>query len=295
MTTDAKHAPTFWMPAESVVDAPAADSEAPRTDSLQDLLRLLGSTPVSAGDDLPDLPDLPLATLRVRADAALLHEGAPSPMLYVVQSGSFKGLRTLEDGYEQVLSIAQPGELLGCEALHGGLRRCSVVALEDATVYALPAAELRALARRSPAFTEALRHGLSRQLARTAEVADILSAVASDARLSRFILWLAARAPLPCGAPSRLQLRMSRRDIASLLGLAHETVSRSFTLLSEEGCLRVHNRDIEILDLQALRERARNTRGSLAEPTAQRNPARAAARPAMSVTWWGSPVSAVAA
>jgi CRP/FNR family transcriptional regulator len=44
-----------------------------------------------------------------------------------------------------------------------------------------------------------------------------------------------------------LLLRMSRRDIASLPGVSHETVSRSFTALADWGCLRVEFREIEIL------------------------------------------------
>jgi CRP/FNR family transcriptional regulator, anaerobic regulatory protein len=236
----------------------------PGAGSAPALLRLLGS-PVSSGAD--DDTGLRTAVMRVQRDAVLLHEGAQGHTLYVVRSGSFKCVRTLEDGYEQVLSLALPGELLGHEALHGGTRHCSAVALEDATVYALPRAELNDLRQRSPALEQGLRYALSRQLSRAVETAEMMSAVASDARLARFILWLSARMAEMGQSPLRLRLQMGRRDIASLLGLAHETVSRSFTLLSEQHCWRVDNREIEILDMQALRERARNTRGPQAECT----------------------------
>lgn len=62
-------------------------------------------------------------------------------------------------------------------------------------------------------------------------------------------------------SPHFLHLCMGRRDIASLLGVAHETVSRSFTALSEAGYLRVANRNIEVLDLDRLQHFARHTRG----------------------------------
>jgi hypothetical protein len=57
-------------------------------------------------------------------------------------------------------------------------------------------------------------------------------------------------------------MRMCRRDIASLLGLAHETVSRSFTTMADAGLLKVENRELEILDLPRLQARARATRGA---------------------------------
>jgi CRP/FNR family transcriptional regulator len=63
-------------------------------------------------------------------------------------------------------------------------------------------------------------------------------------------------------SPRRLLLRMNRRDIANHLGLAHETISRSFRLLVDRGWLRVDNREVEILDLDGLKRCARSTRGA---------------------------------
>jgi CRP/FNR family transcriptional regulator len=54
---------------------------------------------------------------------------------------------------------------------------------------------------------------------------------------------------------------MSRRDIASYLGLAHETISRCMTLFARWGCLMVSNREVEILDPRVLSACARSTRG----------------------------------
>jgi len=54
---------------------------------------------------------------------------------------------------------------------------------------------------------------------------------------------------------------MSRRDIASHLGVAHETVSRSFGELAHWGFISVDNREIGILDVEALKTFARMTRG----------------------------------
>jgi CRP/FNR family transcriptional regulator len=64
-----------------------------------------------------------------------------------------------------------------------------------------------------------------------------------------------------CGqSPRRFHLRMSRRDIASYLGVAHETVSRSFGALARWGWVSVDNREVEILDLPGLKQFALNTR-----------------------------------
>ena len=105
---------------------------------LSDLLRLLGVQPSETAGEL----DFLIPLWRVRSGATLLHEGAPAECVHVVRSGTFKSLKTSEDGYEQVLGFAGPGEVLGFEALCRGQQPMSAVALEDSTVYALPVRSL---------------------------------------------------------------------------------------------------------------------------------------------------------
>ena len=70
-------------------------------------------------------------------------------------------------------------------------------------------------------------------------------------------------------SPRRLLLRMNRRDIASYLGVAHATASRSFGALADAGYLKVDNRSVEIVDLDGLKVCARNTRGTLEDLAAR--------------------------
>lgn len=246
--------------------------------SLQELLHAVGcdahAEPASAG--------LGVAVWRARAGAVLLHEGAEAESVHVVRSGSFKCVKTSEDGYEQVLAFAGPGEVLGFEAVSRGHHTSTVVALEDATVFSLPLRELDRWRQHFPSLDHALQIALSRQLARAGDVAEMMAAVAAETRLARFLVWLSGCMAERGQSPRRLYLRMSRRDIASLLGVAHETVSRSFTALADWGCLRVDNREVEILDEAALRACTRGTRGPAddgARPhpaSRQRPPARTA-------------------
>lgn len=226
--------------------------------SLADLLLVMNT---KVGASLPADQQLQIPVWRVKQDAALFHEASSAESLYVVRTGSLKCVKASEDGYHQVMSFVGPGEVLGFEALYRGLQLTTAIALEVVTVFAIPVHGLDSLRERSPAFDAALQFALSRQLARAGDMAELLAAVAADARLARFLVWLSARVAESGQSGLRLHLRMGRRDIASLLGVANETVSRSFTNLAEAGCLRVMNRDVNILDLDALKDRARSTRG----------------------------------
>lgn len=235
---------------------------------LRDMLRRLGlpEAEVATADT-----DAGIATWNVFQDGVLLREGDLAPPLYVVRSGMFKSTRVLEDGYEQVLSFALPGELLGSVALHGGRQPTTVTALQDSTVYALPLERLQALRSACPALDMALEQALSRQLVRTAESAAMSAPVFSEVRLARFLLWLSQCMADAGQSPRRLLLRMGRRDIASLLCVAHETVSRGFTNLAAVGYVLARRKEVEILDLEGLREFARFTRGT--PPETLRRPA----------------------
>lgn len=196
----------------------------------------------------------------IRAGAALYHEGQEARVLYLVRSGQFKLFRTHEDGYEQVLGFPGRGEWVGCTALAGGAHSTGAVALERASVYELRAADLARLGHCLPAFQQRLLAMLGQALAERAELADLMAAVASDVRLARFLEQCAARAEARGQSPRRLRLTMSRRDIGSYLGLAHETISRALRALGEAGLVRVDQREIEILQPDALARFALSTR-----------------------------------
>lgn len=206
-----------------------------------------------------------LPVWRVRAGAPLVLEGSPAEQVFVVRSGSFKCQRVGEDGYEQVLGFLGSGDTPGLDALAGGRHATSVVALEDSTVFALARGEFEALRARVPALDRGLLRAQARQLADARRVLEMMAAVAAEVRLGRFLLWLSEVMAQRGQSPRRLLLRMSRRDIASLLGMAHETVSRAFTALAEMGLLRVDNRDLELLDLEGLRDCTRTTRAALVD------------------------------
>lgn len=203
---------------------------------------------------------VPVLLRRVATGENLVHEGAPADAIYFIRSGTFKVFRTDEDGYEQVLALAVRSEVLGFDALCMASYPAAMQALEDSSVYVIPRRELAELSRTLPSFAVALQQAGSLTLTRSRELVDILAAVGSDVRLARFLIQLSRRMA-DCGQSSRrFLLRMGRREIASLLGVAHETVSRGFSALAAMGLLHVNDREVEILDMNGLKAFSRNTR-----------------------------------
>ena len=208
----------------------------------------------------------PLTLRKVHAGERLVHEGAPANAIFFVCAGTFKVFRTDEDGYEQVLAFALRSEVLGFDALCMTSYPVAISALEESAVYVIPRCDIPHLCAALPAFGLMLQRSGSITLARSRELVDIMAAVASEVRLARFLIQHSRRMA-DCGqSPHRFLLRMGRRELSSLLGVAHETVSRSFTALSALDLIQVSAREVEILDMDRLGAFARSTRRQMDAP-----------------------------
>lgn len=225
--------------------------------SASDVLHWAG-VPSHAG---PETDTIIFGVRRVPADGTLVHEGQPFENLHLVSSGSFKHVQTDLEGYEQVLGFAIHGDIVGLDGLGRSRHTSGAVALEDSTVVVMPLRELLAMGKRLPALESLLHRAAGTELLRRADTQYLMSAPISEVRVARFLLQLARRQSALGHSDRRLRLYMTRRDIASYLGVAHETVSRALTALANSGCIAVSHRDIEIVDEAALRELQRVTRG----------------------------------
>lgn len=254
-----------------------APAEAGQPGTLADLLQLMG-----AGAGASQVATtMPIPMRRLHAGDALFHEGAHAQAIYFVRGGTFKTFRTAEDGYEQVLGFAGRAEVLGFDALCQAGHPTSAVALEESSVYVVLVRDIYSLGQRLPVLDWVVHLAVSRALTDRGEIADVMAAVAAEVRLARFLLQWSQRMAACGQASRRFHLRMSRREIASHLGVAHETVSRSFSALAGWGFLRVDNREVEILDLDGLKELSRNTRRQVDETTRAHIPGSSLRRPAV--------------
>ena len=205
---------------------------------------------------------MPFATRRVRADAALVHEGTPFEYLYFVCAGSFKCVQVDSEGYEQVLGFALHSDMIGLDGMSRGRHASGAVALEDSTVASLPFSEMMSASRRLPSIERLIQRAVGAELLRRSDTQYLMSAASSEVRVARFLLHFARRQNALGYSDRRIRLRMTRRDIASHLGVAHETVSRALTALQQVGCIAVTYRDIELIDIRLLQNIQRITRGT---------------------------------
>ena len=97
---------------------------------------------------------------------------------------------------------------------------------------------------------------MSRELVREQAMIGMLGALSAEARVARFLVSLADRFAAMGYSSKLFNLRMTRHEIGSYLGLTLETVSRTLSAFNEIGLITVDQRTIGIKDAEALQDAA---------------------------------------
>jgi CRP/FNR family transcriptional regulator len=145
------------------------------------------------------------------------------------------------------------GDVLGIDSIHIGHHSSEAIALSDCDVILVPYKSMVILSRTHEELEHALFSLMSRELAREQTMVSMLGALSAEARVSRFLLSLSERFSYLGYSKNIFNLRMTRNEIGSYLGLTLETVSRTLSALNEIGLISVNQRRICINDAFALK------------------------------------------
>ncbi|MDX1654369.1 MAG: Crp/Fnr family transcriptional regulator [Candidatus Competibacteraceae bacterium] len=181
----------------------------------------------------------------------LYRQGEAALQLYVPLSGSLRLCRLDANDQPRLVDFAFPGEVIGLEAIGESYYQAQVLALEASRICILPTLRLERWLVANPTAAFRLARLLSAQLARMHQQGSLTGRRAPDTRLAAFLVILARR--LGRGrTPARLHLSMARWEIARVLGLRTETVSRYFHELERRGLIRICCRELELTDWEGL-------------------------------------------
>lgn len=179
--------------------------------------------------------------------------GQPFDTLFIVHSGFLKTVLIDEFGNEQVLSFPMKGDMFGVDGIYTKRYMSEAVALSNCDLILVPFKKFTQLGRSHIEFEHSMYNVMSRELVREQAMVSMLGALSAEARVARFLVSLSERFS-EMGYSSKLfNLRMTRHEIGSYLGLTLETVSRTLSAFNEIGLISVDQRSIGIKDIDALR------------------------------------------
>jgi CRP/FNR family transcriptional regulator len=209
--------------------------------------------PIGMSDEQLDRLDAIVATRRTVARGdPLFRVGDAFTSLYAVRTGFFKTCISSEDGRDQVTGFHMAGELLGLDGIGTDRHTCDSIALEDSQVCVIGYHQLEDLSRELSDLQRHFHRIMSREIVRDHGVMLLLGSMRAEERLAAFLLNLTQRLRTRGFSASSLVLRMTREEIGSYLGLKLETVSRAFSKFQDDGVLEVKQRQIRVLDAEAL-------------------------------------------
>ena len=179
-------------------------------------------------------------------------QGQPAEYWYRVTSGTARRCVTRADGRRQIVELLLPGDFFGITALNEYDSTVEAVA-EHTIVASYPRRRVEMLAEADPQLSREIRQLTFEALSRLQAQLMILGRITATEKVGSFLLTMAER--LSDQTLNRVDLPISRYDIADYLGLSVETVSRSLTSLKNHGLIALSGpRSVRILDRDALEE-----------------------------------------
>lgn len=213
---------------------------------------LLKKNPLFAGvsdEDLDALMDICREKEHVRGEL-LFSEGEEAEGFFFVGTGKVKVFKLSPEGKERILHIVHSGSTFAEAAIFGnGLYPAYAEPLEKSHLLFFPRGDFLDLLHSRSQLAINMIGGLSRFLRQFASQIEELTFKDVPARLARYLLDLA-------GDQFSFELPISKTQLASNLGTVSETLSRTLRKLSDEGCIEVQGKTINILDSDRLEDLA---------------------------------------
>jgi CRP/FNR family transcriptional regulator len=222
-----------------------------------ELVELLKQSLLFSGLSGEDLAALATITVRRRfgKGESLFCEGDQATGFYLLVSGSIKLCRMSHEGREKVLHFVKPRETFAEAAFFGdGRYPAEARAMEGGEALFLPREGFMELMGRNPRFSLNLVVSLSLMLRQFARQIEELSFADVTSRLASFLVRRAEEKSASYGGITYIDLGIRKGELASRLGTANETISRTLRKLKDEGIIDVQGSRVLIHRMDRLQK-----------------------------------------
>ena len=186
----------------------------------------------------------------IKRGETLLWEDDPAPVVANIIDGVLKLSVNLQDGREQIVSVMYASDFIGRP--FGQKSPYRVTAMTDAQVCVFTRSSFDSFAREHPDLQNKLLQRTLDELDRAREWMTLLGKKSATERIATLLIELSDRLSVDGCSPEtlyldRFELPMDRQQIADILGLTIETVSRQFTRIRKEGIIELPDRRTVII------------------------------------------------
>jgi CRP/FNR family transcriptional regulator, cyclic AMP receptor protein len=192
----------------------------------------------------------------VKKGVVLFQKGNIGTTLFIIRSGSIKIVLPSEEGEEVVLTIFGPGDFFGEMSLLDGMpRSADAIAMENTELLALNRTDFLFFLKNNAPAIQAVLSSLSMRLRKTDELLEDTCFLNISARFAKKLVELAEMYGKPTGEKEEIliDLDLTQRDLASMVGATRESINKQLRLLREKGMVSIVNNKIRIPDIDSIR------------------------------------------
>lgn len=182
----------------------------------------------------------------------IFHEGANPYGVYCIKQGKIKLSIVGDEGREQIVRLAGDGDLLGYRSMLVGERyNATAVALEDSKVCYISRDVFLPAVKQDANLSFEMLKLLSKQLKEAEVKLTHLAQKSVRERLAETLLFLKETYGYEADS-TYLNVRLSREEIANLVGTATETVIRLLSDFNKEGLVLLEGKRIMMANTKKL-------------------------------------------
>lgn len=220
---------------------------------MKQLKTIIESTPLFnslPGTDINALLSIALIK-EFKKGATIFSEGEHANGFYIVAEGKVKIFKLSVDGKEHILHIFGPGNPFGEVPVFAGKAfPANALTLAKSSLIFLPRASFVNLITENPSIALNMLAILSLRLREFTVQIEHLSLKEVPGRLAAYLIFLSKEQK----NDHAVSLKISKGQLASLLGTIPETLSRIFTKMSGMNLIEVDGKHIHLKDLEGLAE-----------------------------------------
>ncbi len=177
----------------------------------------------------------------------IIHAGDASSTLYYIIRGSVSVMIEDENGHEMVLAYLNKGEFFGEMGLFELEPRSALVAArEDCEVAEIHYSKFRSLVSQDPDILMELAKQIASRLRSTSRKVINLAFLDVIGRVARTLMDL-AKQPDAMTHPDGMQIRITRQEIARIVGCSREMAGRVLKDLEDQGLITAKGKTIVVL------------------------------------------------
>jgi CRP-like cAMP-binding protein len=209
-------------------------------------------------DQLDILQEFKSCDRIIPAHTHLFRAGERLGEIYNLLSGWVALYRILESGRRQVLQIELPGAFLGYQAKLDEPMLHSAECITDVSVCVFPRRAFPELLERHPVLGLRMIGMMSHDVVRTHDQLTNVGGRSGMERVAHFLLqiYLRLRNRQQAASGDTLALPLTQEMIGDALGLTPVHINRILRQLRERRLVVLHNKTLQILDLEGLRRMA---------------------------------------